>query len=138
MTSQFYRRLYNDTSDKLQHNMFCGASTGFSTVALEREELPIKEDRPKQTTSCGGICTTVRRVHENFTVSNQHASHSLLFMVVGISRISAAEAKPMVNHTLPIPQDDGCYITSLDVFHWFHCLVRQKTDYRFRLDEIVC
>ncbi|KAG5915915.1 hypothetical protein E4U42_007877 [Claviceps africana] len=33
----------------------------------------------------------------------------------------------MVNHTLPIPGDDGYYITSLDVFHQLHCLnlVRQ-------------
>ncbi|QUC23351.1 uncharacterized protein UV8b_07592 [Ustilaginoidea virens] len=50
-----------------------------------------------------------------------------LYDSVGISRISAAEAAPMVNRTLPIPGDHGYYVTSLDVFHQLHCLnvVRQ-------------
>lgn len=50
-----------------------------------------------------------------------------LYNDIGISRISADEARNMVNHTLPIPDDYGYYITSLSVFHQLHCLnlVRQ-------------
>ncbi|KAJ5684070.1 uncharacterized protein N7477_000415 [Penicillium maclennaniae] len=40
----------------------------------------------------------------------------------GLTRISAAEAAPMHNKTLPIPDDPENYITSLAVFHQLHCL----------------
>ncbi|KAK6535731.1 hypothetical protein TWF694_002180 [Orbilia ellipsospora] len=40
----------------------------------------------------------------------------------GLTRISAAEAAPMQNKTLPIPDDPENYITSLAVFHQLHCL----------------
>ena len=44
----------------------------------------------------------------------------------GLTRISAAEAAPMPNKTLPIPDEPDYYMTSLAVFHQFHqlhCLV---------------
>lgn len=44
--------------------------------------------------------------------------------IVGISRISASEARRMANKTLPIPDDNDHYIISLSVFHQLHCLVR--------------
>ncbi|KAI1121061.1 hypothetical protein F5Y10DRAFT_257089 [Nemania abortiva] len=40
----------------------------------------------------------------------------------GISRITADEARPMDNKTLPIPGDKGGYIVQLAVFHQLHCL----------------
>ncbi|KAF3902459.1 hypothetical protein ABW21_db0201753 [Orbilia brochopaga] len=40
----------------------------------------------------------------------------------GLTRISAEEAAPMHNKTLPIPDDPEYYITSLAVFHQLHCL----------------
>ncbi|KAK4182267.1 hypothetical protein QBC35DRAFT_396303 [Podospora australis] len=43
---------------------------------------------------------------------------------VGISRISADEARPMDNKTLPIPGREGGYVVQLSVFHQLHCLVR--------------
>ncbi|KAK0672606.1 hypothetical protein QBC41DRAFT_299544 [Cercophora samala] len=43
-------------------------------------------------------------------------------MEVGISSISAAEARPMENKTLPIPGEQGRYIIQLAVFHQLHCL----------------
>jgi hypothetical protein len=44
----------------------------------------------------------------------------------GLTRISAAEAAPMHNKTLPIPDDPENYITSLAVFHQLHCLVSRE------------
>lgn len=44
-------------------------------------------------------------------------------LVVGISRISADEARPMDNKTLPIADTSGGYIVQLSVFHQLHCLV---------------
>ncbi|KAK0726613.1 hypothetical protein B0T21DRAFT_413937 [Apiosordaria backusii] len=40
----------------------------------------------------------------------------------GISRVSAEEARPMDNKTLPIPGEEGGYIIQLAVFHQLHCL----------------
>ncbi|KAK4157569.1 hypothetical protein C8A00DRAFT_29572 [Chaetomidium leptoderma] len=40
----------------------------------------------------------------------------------GITRISADEARPMDNKTLPVPDDEGGYVVQLAVFHQLHCL----------------
>ncbi|KAL9622777.1 MAG: hypothetical protein Q9160_002896 [Pyrenula sp. 1 TL-2023] len=40
----------------------------------------------------------------------------------GLTRITAKEAAPMHNKTLPIPDDPEHYIVSLAVFHQLHCL----------------
>ncbi|KAI9046410.1 hypothetical protein LZ554_009585 [Drepanopeziza brunnea f. sp. 'monogermtubi'] len=40
----------------------------------------------------------------------------------GITRISADEARPMDNKTLPIPGPEGGYVVQLTVFHQLHCL----------------
>jgi len=40
----------------------------------------------------------------------------------GITRISAEEARPMDNKTLPIPDEEGGYVVQLAVFHQLHCL----------------
>ncbi|KAI9734739.1 MAG: hypothetical protein M1818_006726 [Claussenomyces sp. TS43310] len=40
----------------------------------------------------------------------------------GLTRISAEEAAPMHNKTIPIPDDPEHYIISLAVFHQLHCL----------------
>ncbi|KAF2766845.1 hypothetical protein EJ03DRAFT_329740 [Teratosphaeria nubilosa] len=40
----------------------------------------------------------------------------------GLTRISADEAAPMHNKTMPIPDDPEHYIISLAVFHQLHCL----------------
>lgn len=42
---------------------------------------------------------------------------------VGITRLSADEARPMENKTLPIPGPEGGYVVQLAVFHHLHCLV---------------
>ncbi|CEJ81371.1 hypothetical protein VHEMI01501 [[Torrubiella] hemipterigena] len=44
----------------------------------------------------------------------------------GITRISADEARPMVNKTLPIPGQSDHYLISLSVFHQLHCLNRVR------------
>ncbi|KAJ8129036.1 hypothetical protein O1611_g4595 [Lasiodiplodia mahajangana] len=46
----------------------------------------------------------------------------LTYDSVGISRITADEARPMDNKTLPIPGDKGGYVVQLAVFHQLHCL----------------
>ncbi|KAK0637155.1 hypothetical protein B0T17DRAFT_520774 [Bombardia bombarda] len=40
----------------------------------------------------------------------------------GITRVSAAEARPMDNKTLPVPDERGGYLVQLAVFHQLHCL----------------
>ncbi|KAF2763255.1 hypothetical protein EJ05DRAFT_496085 [Pseudovirgaria hyperparasitica] len=40
----------------------------------------------------------------------------------GITRISAEEARPMDNKTLPLPDNKGGYVVQLSVFHQLHCL----------------
>ncbi|KAF8244400.1 hypothetical protein K440DRAFT_605131 [Wilcoxina mikolae CBS 423.85] len=40
----------------------------------------------------------------------------------GISRIPASAASKLVNKTVPIPDDPGYYVVSLNVFHQLHCV----------------
>lgn len=40
----------------------------------------------------------------------------------GITRLTANEARPMDNKTLPVPDQDGGYVVQLAVFHQLHCL----------------
>jgi hypothetical protein len=42
---------------------------------------------------------------------------------VGISRIPRSSAAKLVNKTVPIPDDPGYYVISLNVFHQLHCVV---------------
>jgi hypothetical protein len=42
--------------------------------------------------------------------------------LVGISKITMEEARPLKNRTVPM-DDEGNYIVTLDVFHQLHCLV---------------
>ena len=51
-----------------------------------------------------------------------NAAWDALF-VHGLTRVTAEEAAPMYNKTLPIPDDPDHYIVSLAVFHQLHCLV---------------
>ena len=57
---------------------------------------------------------------------------------VGISGISAVEARPMDNKTLPIPGQKGEYVIQLAVFHQLHCLVGRphKSLYALRTDKV--
>ncbi|KAF6788128.1 hypothetical protein CSOJ01_15098 [Colletotrichum sojae] len=40
----------------------------------------------------------------------------------GVSRIPRSSAARLVNKTVPIPDDKGYYVVSLNVFHQLHCL----------------
>ncbi|OJJ42007.1 hypothetical protein ASPZODRAFT_2129235 [Penicilliopsis zonata CBS 506.65] len=40
----------------------------------------------------------------------------------GVSRIPKSDAAQLVNRTVPIPDDPGYYVVSLNVFHQLHCL----------------
>lgn len=48
-------------------------------------------------------------------------------MTVGLTRISMDEASKLVNRTVPIPEEPGNYMVTLNVFHHLHCLVSQAT-----------
>lgn len=46
---------------------------------------------------------------------------------VGVSRIPISDAAQLVNRTVPIANDPGYYVVSLDVFHELHCLVGRSS-----------
>ncbi|KAK4214179.1 hypothetical protein QBC37DRAFT_284433, partial [Rhypophila decipiens] len=45
-----------------------------------------------------------------------------LYVDVGVIKIPSADADRLPNSTLPIPGDEGFYITGLEVYHQLHCL----------------
>ncbi|QLI69052.1 Oxidase ustYa [Metarhizium brunneum] len=40
----------------------------------------------------------------------------------GVSRIPRSSASQLLNKTVPIPNDEGYYVVSLNVFHQLHCV----------------
>ena len=59
-----------------------------------------------------------------FVILVTPAQENLKDITDGFSKITRDEATQMANKTYPLAQEEGYYMSGLDVFHQLHCLVR--------------
>jgi hypothetical protein len=93
-----------------------------SSIQLDSAQSSVftKEPHHRRMTRLGAIFTTVR-ISSFQPVSSFRTDYAE--DIVGISRIAMSDAARLSNKTVPIPDDPGQYVVSLDVFHQLHCLV---------------